>query len=263
MADPTVSTRGVALDIAEVSRIGGRSSNQDACARSDNGALVCLVVADGAGGHEGGEIASALSVQAVIGAFERSPGCTQALLRALIARATLDVQQQKIGRPQLAAMSATVATVLLDRAQGEAAWAHLGDTRIYLFRNGRVLHATRDHSLVQQLIDGGLAVGADPRTHKRRNVLYAAIGAESDVPPSLQPPLALLPGDAILICSDGLWEWVTEDVMEACLAVAGGAGAATAQAWLDALCTAADQASAASADTRDNYTAQAVIVGAP
>ncbi|HEY1151504.1 MAG TPA: protein phosphatase 2C domain-containing protein [Pseudoduganella sp.] len=261
MADPIVSARGVALDIAEMSRIGGRSSNQDACARSDNGALVCLVVADGAGGHEGGEIASALAVQAVIGAFEGSPGCSQALLRALIARATLDVQQQKIGRPQLAAMSATVATVLLDRANGEAAWAHLGDTRIYLFRNGRVLHATRDHSLVQQLIDGGLALGADPRTHKRRNVLYAAIGAESDVPPSIQPPLALLPGDAILICSDGLWEWVTEDVMEACLATAAQAGGA--QAWLDALCAAADQASAGSSDTRDNYTAQAVIVGAP
>jgi serine/threonine protein phosphatase PrpC len=261
MVDSLSAARSVALDIAEVSCIGGRSSNQDACARSDNGALVCLVVADGAGGHEGGEIASALVVQAVIGAFERSPGCTQALLRALIARATADVQQQKIGRPRLASMSATVATVLLDRARGEASWAHLGDTRIYLFRGGRVLHATRDHSLVQQLIDGGLAFGADPRTHKRRNVLYAAVGAESDVLPDVQPPLALLPGDAILICSDGLWEWVTEDVMEACLVFAANGGGA--QAWLDALCAAADAASAGASDTRDNFTAQAVLVGAP
>lgn len=258
MADPVLTGGSVALDIAEVSRIGGRASNQDACASTDNGALVCLVVADGAGGHEGGEIASALVVQAVVGAFERSPGCTQALLRALIAKATSDVQREKIGRPQLASMSATVATVVLDRAHGNACWAHLGDTRIYLFRGGRQLHMTRDHSLVQQLIDGGLAAGADPRTHKRRNVLYAAIGAESDVLPEVTGPLALEEGDAILICTDGLWEWVTEDVMESCLARAG-----SAQEWLDALCAAADKASTGSADTRDNYTAQAVLVGAP
>src|SRR5262249_23583254 len=137
MGDPELAGRSVALDIAEVSLIGGRASNQDACAQSDNGALVCMVVADGAGGHEGGEIASALVVRAVVGAFEGSPGCTQALLRALIARATSEVQREKIGRPKLASMSATVATVLLDRAHGEACWAHLGDTRIYLFRGGR------------------------------------------------------------------------------------------------------------------------------
>jgi len=262
MIDQAVVAQGVALDIAEVSRIGGRSTNQDAHARSDDGALVCLVVADGAGGHEGGEVASALVVDAVVGAFQRSPGCTQALLRALIGRATLDVQQQKIGRPQLQSMSATVATVLLDRAAGQACWAHLGDTRIYLFRDGRVLHASRDHSLVQQLIDGGLAAGADPRTHKRRNVLYAAVGAESDVLPDVQPPQALAPGDALLICSDGLWEWVREDVMEACLAdVLARAG--SAEDWLEALCAAADVATAGASDTRDNYTALAVLVGAP
>jgi PPM family protein phosphatase len=249
----------LALSTAQVSGVGGRQSNQDALGSAQCGDLACLVVSDGAGGHEGGEIASAIVVRSVIAGFEQaiSGGAPfgESVLQSCIALAVTEVAQGKKGADHLESMSATVAAVLVDSRRSEAVWAHLGDTRVYLFRDGRVLHMTRDHSLIQQVIDAGLADGVDTRSDPRRNLLYAAIGTENDVLPAIQPPTALQNGDAILICTDGLWEWVTEDVMEDTLSRAAGA-----QEWLAALCAAADESSAASAKTRDNFTAQVLWV---
>jgi serine/threonine protein phosphatase PrpC len=250
---------GIGLDVAQVSGIGGRDSNQDALGSLRLGGLVCFVVSDGAGGHEGGEIASRTVVQAVSAAFEEAVtnggGIGAATLQACIARAMAAVAQARAGNAQLESMNATVAILQVDTRRGEAAWAHLGDTRIYLFRGGRLLHMTKDHSLVQQFIDAGLVDGADLRTHPKRNLLYAAIGAENDVPAAIQAPIALEDGDAVLVCTDGLWEWVSEDAMEEALSATG-----SAQAWLDALCAAAEHNGAQSATMRDNFTAQVVLV---
>jgi serine/threonine protein phosphatase PrpC len=239
----------IALSVAEVSSVGGRASNQDAIGRAERGELACFVVSDGAGGHEGGEIASQTVVQAVL---SNSADATP----AMVAEAAIAVARSKRERPSLQGMSATVALALVDRAGAQATWAHMGDTRIYLFRRGRLLHATRDHSMVQQMIDAGLAAGADPRSHPKRNVLYAAIGTENEVLPSVMPPMALRTGDAILICTDGLWEWVAEPQMELLLAKAG-----SAQEWLTAICTLADERAGLVHKARDNFSAQAIFIG--
>lgn len=246
----------LALNVAEVSSVGGRSSNQDAIGRAERGELACFVVSDGAGGHEGGEVAARTVVQSVLSNFSEKPGFSADATPAMVAEAAIAVARSKKQRPALQGMSATVALALVDRAGAQATWAHMGDTRIYLFRGGRLLQATRDHSMVQQMIDAGLAAGADPRSHPKRNVLYAAIGTENEVQPSVQPPLALQAGDAILICTDGLWEWVAEPQMELLLAQSS-----SAQQWLDAICAVADERSGLVHKARDNFSAQAIFIG--
>lgn len=246
----------LALNVAEVSSVGGRPSNQDAIGRAERGELTCFVVSDGAGGHEGGEVAARTVVQSVLSTFGQQLAFGADATPAMLAAAAIAVARSKKRHPALQGMSATVALALVDRAGAQATWAHMGDTRIYLFRAGRLLQATRDHSMVQQMIDAGLAAGADPRSHPKRNVLYAAIGTENEVQPSVQPPLALSPGDAILICTDGLWEWVAEPQMETLLAQSNNA-----QQWLDAICALADERSGLVHKARDNFSAQAILIG--
>lgn len=244
------------LSVAEVSAIGGRASNQDAIGRAERDELACFIVSDGAGGHEGGEVAARTVVQSVLATFGRQPSFGPDAVAGWIAQAADAVAQVKTERPGLQSMSATAALALVDRAGAQATWAHLGDTRIYLFRAGQLLHVTRDHSMVQQMIDAGLAAGADPRSHPKRNVLYAAIGSDNEVAPAVQEPLALRAGDALLICTDGLWEWVAEPQMETLLAQAS-----SAQAWLEALCALAEERAGLMHKARDNFSAQAIWVG--
>jgi serine/threonine protein phosphatase PrpC len=254
MANAPVA-RSFQLSAAQVSAVGGRQSNQDALGSVERDDLACYVVADGAGGYEGGEIAAAITVESVVTDFDDRTTFGEPTLKTWIAQAMDEVARGKHGAEHLSSMKATVAVALLDKQQGMAMWAHLGDTRVYLFRAGRLLQATRDHSLVQQLIDAGLTAGGDTRNHPKRHMLYAAIGADGEEPPAIQQPLALQDGDALLICTDGLWEWVTEEVMEQCLVTAS-----SVQHWLDAMCAAADARAKTSPDARDNYTAQAIWV---
>jgi serine/threonine protein phosphatase PrpC len=147
---------------------------------------------------------------------------------------------------------------VIDQARARASWAHLGDSRIYLFRAGAVLHASRDHSLVQQLIDGGLAAAGACRDHPQRHLLLAAVGAEGGVPPAVTAAVELLPGDALLVCSDGLWEWIDEAAMLAALPDSG-----RSEDWLASMCGAAATAAGSRPDSaRDNFSAYAIRVHA-
>ncbi len=229
-----------------ISETGGRAANQDALGHAERAGLSCFVLADGAGGHAAGEVAARLTVNAVNDAFMRGASLAECALAASSA-----VAQGRAGTD----MSTTLAACVVDRAAHQAQWAHLGDSRIYLLRQQRVVAVTRDHSLTQQLVDAGLLPAHQLRVHAQRNILLAAIGAEGDTPVAVREPLALLPGDALLLCSDGLWEWVTEDEMGEALAASAGCAQ-----WLDALCARAAAASAGSGKARDNYSAYAIEV---
>lgn len=231
---------------ASISETGGRAANQDALGHAERAASTCFVLADGAGGHAAGEVAARLSVDAVTEAFQRG-----AALADCAGAASAAVAQGRAGTD----MSATLACCIIDNAAGQAQWAHLGDSRIYLFRRNSVLAVTRDHSLTQQLIDAGLLAPGQQRVHAQRNILLAAIGAEGDTPVAIGEAAALEPGDALLLCSDGLWEWVSEDEMLRTLAAANDC-----RQWLDAMCALADDANARSGKARDNYSAYAIDV---
>jgi PPM family protein phosphatase len=244
------------LSWAQASEIGMRAANQDAIGAARKGELACFVVADGTGGHHGGEVASRIVADALIGAFCEQPAFGVDSLLSYIARASGKVAQAKLDDPELAAMSSTVAALLVDQHSARAVWAHVGDSRIYLFRAGRLHAVTRDHSLVQQLIDAGYAKPDQLRVHPQRNILLAAIGAEGGEPiAASEGEIALQAGDALLACSDGLWEWVQEDEMEQTLAAT-----ARGEDWLAAMCATADAAVRAAGKIRDNYSAYAIRV---
>ena len=246
----------VALTWASISALGMRESNQDAIGDARKGGVACFVVADGAGGHAAGEIASRIAVESVIGNFVADPAFGAAALQSGIDRANASVARDKLQSPERQDMSTTLAVLLLDEQPARAVWAHLGDTRIYLFRDGRLLCVSKDHSLTQQLIEAGYASTGQLRTHPQRNILYAALGAGGDTPPVVSEEIDVRAGDAFLVCTDGLWEWVVEDDMERTLRAANGP-----EQWLAALCTTAQTHASATRKVRDNYSAYTVMLG--
>jgi serine/threonine protein phosphatase PrpC len=246
----------VRLSWAQASEIGMRATNQDAMGAARNGELTCFVVADGTGGHHGGEVASRLVVDALLGAFGAGPTFGAPALLGYVGKAIASVAQARAGDQQLGDMSSTVAALLIDEQAARAVWAHLGDTRIYLFRAGRVLAVTKDHSLTQQLIEAGYASADQLRVHPQRHILVAAVGAEGETPVAVSDDAVTLEaGDALLACSDGLWEWVHEHEMEQALAAT-----ARSEDWLAAMCATADAAVAAAGKVRDNYSVYAIRV---
>jgi serine/threonine protein phosphatase PrpC len=246
--------RRLELSSAEFTHIGGRQSNQDAQANAQQDGLACFVISDGAGGHAGGEIASGVVVKAVIDSFLLELSFGVRALQFYVEHAIAQVAKGKVADHQLKDMSATVAAVLIDTENRCALWAHLGDTRIYLFRDRRVYRATRDHSLVQQFVDAGYCATEALRTHPQRNVLYAAVGTEGDTRPEVtQQTIALHDGDAFLLCTDGFWEWVTESEMEQSLAAAS-----SVDDWLRKMRAMVEEKGGHSPKSRDNYTAQAL-----
>ncbi len=246
----------VTLSWASCNAIGMRSSNQDTIGQAEQDGMTCFIVSDGAGGHAGGEVASRLVVEAISANFQREAAFGVRALLSYVEHAIASVAEGKRRSAEQADMSATVATLLVDAGNGRAVWAHLGDTRLYLLRDGAVQFTTKDHSLTQQLIDAGFARHDQLRSHPQRNILFAAVGAEGVTPvASNGEALALRNGDAFLICSDGLWEWVMEDDMERTLAAADGSAA-----WLEALCAIGDANATASGKQRDNYSAYAILV---
>lgn len=206
----------LALEVAQVSDRGGRKYNEDACGHWHSGRHLVCVLADGAGGHGGGDIASRLAVQELIGRFSQQPSEGAEELDHLL-RVTNEVliSQRVPGTPRQD-MHSTVVCLVIDFVGHRVHWAHAGDSRMYWFREGRVLNRTRDHSLVQGLVDSGVLSAEDIHKHPKRSELRSALG----IAPELLEVSAgdggqeVLPGDAFMLCTDGLWEYLPDAVLE-------------------------------------------------
>jgi len=255
-AGTMIEPHPVRLSWSRINMIGMRATNQDAVGEAQHGDIACFVIADGAGGHEGGEIAARIVVESTLGKFASAPSFGARALLSYVKAAIDQVARDKKSIPSRADMSSTVAALLVDGASGQALWAHLGDTRVYLFRGQRLHAVSKDHSLTQQLIDAGYAKADQLRVHPQRNILFAAVGAEGETPVALgEGPVQLRAGDALLLCTDGLWEWVQEAEMEHTLAQS-----ADDVAWMEAMCAIADTVSARFERERDNFSAYAIRV---
>lgn len=242
------------LQTAHISRIGGRRRNEDSCAYWSSDAGCCWVVSDGAGGHGSGDVASRLVVNAVIESFSLNPVVSSENVARLLEAAQTAVVEAKQASPGGDDMYATCVLLLIDRKSCRAVWGHAGDSRLYLFRAGKLCYQTRDHSLVQNMIDAGYGSAEMSRTHPNRNLLTSAIGNPGDLEITVSDDaLGLSDGDAFLLCSDGWWEYVHEDRMVGLLDQAR-----PVQAWIE------DMAGVVEREARsgnDNYTAIGVAVG--
>ncbi|KPF49552.1 hypothetical protein IP87_19610 [beta proteobacterium AAP121] len=244
----------LALEVALLSDRGGRKYNEDACGHWHSGRHLCCVLADGAGGHGGGDIASRLAVQELIARFSQQPSERAAELERLL-RVTNDVliSEREPGTAKQD-MHSTVVCLVVDFVQHTAHWAHSGDSRMYWFREGRVLDRTRDHSLVQGLVDSGVLTLEQIRTHPKRSELRSALGLAPEMleVSAREAAQEVQAGDVFLLCTDGLWEYLDDAVLESTLAAAPNPGA-----WIGELATAV-RAAAAHKTSHDNFSALTV-----
>lgn len=208
------------FEIGQVLAIGNRPVNQDRVAAREIPGGVLLALADGLGGRPRGEEAAQTLVDLACRYFEqgaRVPPDPQRLLVDIILSAhfaVLDLAPDAGSRP------GTTGVVCVVR-DGLAHWAHVGDSRLYLLRDGQVVSRTRDHSYVEQLYRQGTIRREEMKRHPSRNQLTQCIGgAERQPAITLGKPVALQPGDVLLLCSDGLWSGVRGIDMAA--AVRGG-----------------------------------------
>lgn len=188
-----------------------RPINEDSAAVFDP---EVYVVADGMGGHAAGEVASHILVKAVrddladCGSIEE-----QALCRA-IRRANREILSTVAENPDCQGMGTTA--TLLHTEQGLAFWAHVGDSRLYLLRDGVLHQVTRDHSYVEDLVEHGELTEAEARIHPQKNMLTRAVGVAADLQVD-EGTFALQPGDQLLLATDGLMKHVTDGEIAAAL----------------------------------------------
>lgn len=201
---------------------GGRGRNEDSWGRAGAGPSACWAVADGLGGHRGGDVASKLAVEAALASFAADPRACGDAVAAHLRAAQSAVLAEQERRPEFSGMRTTL--VLLVSDGGSAFWGHAGDSRLYVFRRGSRAFQTRDHSVPQTLVNKGDIPLSAVRGHEDRNRVLRSIGNAGEARFELAAgPWRLEAGDLFLLCTDGLWEHVLEVEMEVEWAKADGA----------------------------------------
>lgn len=193
-----------------VTDAGPRPTNEDACLVDVGTGL--FVVADGMGGHNAGEVASALAVSTIAGAVAGSAVREASTLEDAVRRANGRILEAASTNVDYTGMGTTVSAVLVE--EGHASLVNVGDSRVYLLRDGRLEQLTRDDSWVRQLLDDGAALSADDiQRHPMRHVLTEVVG----VRPDLLPKVAvhdIKSGDVLLLASDGLHGVLSADDLQ-------------------------------------------------
>jgi PPM family protein phosphatase len=208
-----------------------RSGNEDSyfCGRT------VFAVADGLGGHQGGEVASAAAVEPLAALDGRGFGDAAAAAEALagaIREANAAILERAAGDPGLWGMGTTLTAAALAGA-GQLQLAHVGDSRAYLLRDGALEQLTVDHTVVGELVRRGRLTPEQAAIHPERSILTRAVGLDPTVPVDLPDPLELRAGDRVLLCSDGLTEAVGDPDIATILATAAD-GAAACRSLIDA-----------------------------
>ena len=168
------------------------------------------VVADGMGGHRGGQVASQVALEAMEGLATEGQGS----LADHVRRANRAVWDRSIEDERLSGMGTTLTAARIDG--GSALIAHVGDSRAYLLRDGSLQQLTTDHTLVARMVRSGEITEAEAEVHPHKNVLTRALGTDEEVEVD-EDSIALVDGDRLLLCSDGLTGMVTEDQIQAIL----------------------------------------------
>lgn len=201
-----------------------RSGNEDSFAPDNDGAgegPVVIAVADGMGGHTAGEVASRLAIEAAT-----AEGFEPALDPvARVESANAAVSDAVAADPQLAGMGTTL-TLGVFHADGSLRIAHVGDSRAYLLRGGNLRQITVDHTLVAELVAGGILTPEQARTHPRRHMVTQSIGMPEVRIDTIEEHLE--PGDRVLLCSDGLTIMVEDAAVARIL---GDAASPSEAAW--------------------------------
>lgn len=211
------------FSVYQNSRIGGRKYNQDRAGHAYTDEALLLVLADGMGGHLHGELAAELTIHTYMQEFEKAAhpriedparflAETMRLAHEAIVRYAFE--HQLGGNPGTTCVAALV-------QDGQVCWAHAGDSRLYLLRDGAAVAVTHDHSVVQQWADWGVIGPDEMKTHPDRNKITNCLGGVGEL--FYSEPSAcmfLQQGDVLLLCSDGLWSPLVDTEMAASFMIA-------------------------------------------
>jgi protein phosphatase len=170
---------------------------------------VVFVVADGMGGHRGGEIASRIAVRTILAFYtaDSSGDRSDALARSFH-EANQTIIQEAVADATLFGMGTTSTALALHAGRGYL--AHVGDSRCYMLRKGKLRQITSDHSIVGEMVRSGIISDEDARTHPKRNVITRSLGAQPDVSTETPESIELQPGDVFLLCTDGLTTYLSD-----------------------------------------------------
>src|SRR5438270_1903026 len=176
------------------------------------------MVADGMGGYEGGQEASRIAVETVEQVYASSlDSDPQVLLNAAFVAAHQRIQEQAGKDPALHGMGTTCTAIAL--LENNLYYAHVGDSRLYMVRNGSISLLTRDHSYVSRLVEDGILSAEEAESHPQRHILTAALGSGAEVFPDTPPkPMLLEKDDVLVLCTDGLWGAVAESELKSAVA---------------------------------------------
>lgn len=212
-----MATSGASAAASHVGKV--RSDNQD----SGYAGKYLFVVADGMGGHAGGDVASAIAVRRIMETdhLYSSPNDAEFALRSALLAANSLLAETVFEHSELTGMGTTVSGIL--RVENHVAIAHIGDSRIYLFRGGKLSQVSSDHTFVQRLVDSGRITAEEAAVHPRRSVLMRVLG-DVDASPEIDTTvLETRPGDRWLICSDGLSSYLSDEKLQTVLSTVPGA----------------------------------------
>jgi serine/threonine protein phosphatase PrpC len=201
------------FSVYQISRKGGREKNEDRmgyCYTRESG---LFALADGMGGHPEGEVASQLALQTLAAAFQREAKPALKNPIRFLQEAILAGHHQLLRyATERALVDTPRTTVVACVLQGKAAyWAHCGDSRLYLVRKGQLQARTRDHSYIELQESLAHVVPIDARFN--RSVLFTCLGSPGKPVVDTVGPVPLLPGDRLIVCSDGLWSSVSDEVI--------------------------------------------------
>ena len=196
--------------ITDIGRV--RALNEDSYYAPREGERFCAV-ADGMGGHNAGEVASAMAVQVFSEHMREVEPITAQALHAAVEQANDAVYRAAMENDGMSGMGTTFSALA---EQGhEVLLAHVGDSRIYLIRHGAILQLTTDHTLVEEMVRKGLLTPREARFHPRRNIITRALGTDLRVEIDIVQ-MAAHPGDVFFLCSDGMTNYVEEyDILRA------------------------------------------------
>ena len=241
------------VEHAELSLLGARETNQDRVGTVIGSEAALMIAVDGMGGHSEGERAAEIALQVTGQRFKAAPAPLldpQGFLHLSLGAA----HQHIVGIGTNMALEtrprATIALCLVQR--GSAYWGHVGDSRAYHLRNGKVIARTRDHSHVELLVREGLIHADQAQAHPMRNFVESCLGGELLLPEmDVSPRLALEPGDVLLVCTDGFWSGLSD-------AAVAGAFAQPVQPLGETLAALGSQAVLATGTASDNTSAVAL-----
>ena len=196
---------------ALTNRLGNRTSNQDRCLILEQFGRVLLVVADGMGGHARGELAAQTVIDSLSRSFLAQSGAIddpRGFLKNAMHSAHMEVVDA--GRAENPPVNPRTTCVVCLIQGDQAWWAHVGDSRLYLLRSGKLLVRTRDHTPVEELLQSGAIQEEDLRTHPLRNSVSRCLGGDLKLPKISSDQVQLRTDDMLLLCSDGLWSALPE-----------------------------------------------------